>query len=111
MNEINTMLVLGKKREEEEETKEAASSSCERRATTPTTRAEAYYLRGQIFEKTGELQLALRDYQHALTINPNFINAAYAKAACQNKSGNYEEAIKTYNEAFALETSDFSGAC
>lgn len=36
-------------------------------------------------------------------MNPSLINAAFAKAACENKIGKFEEAIDTYNEAFALE--------
>jgi hypothetical protein len=36
-------------------------------------------------------------------MNPSLINAAFAKAACENKIGKFEEAIDTYNEAFAME--------
>ncbi len=78
------------------------------RPATPTSQSEAFYLRGQIFEKKGDYSLAIRDYQHALEINPSLINAAYAKAACLNKLGNFEDAINTYNQAFALETPEFS---
>lgn len=64
---------------------------------SPTKQADAFYLRGQIFERKGDFEGALRDYQHALTLNPGLVNAAYAKAACQNKIGKFEEAILTYN--------------
>lgn len=35
------------------------------------------------------------------------VNAAFAKAACENKIGNYEDAINSYNHAFAID-SDFN---
>jgi tetratricopeptide (TPR) repeat protein len=41
-----------------------------------------------------------------LELNPKLINAAFAKAACENKVGRFEEAIETYNEAFALEKTE-----
>ena len=66
-------------------------------------KAQAYYLRGQIHERKGDLTVAITDYKQALASDPALINAAFAKAACENKIGNYEEAINTYNEAFAME--------
>ncbi len=92
MLEVNTMLIvnndIGNARDD---------VSQETRPATPTTQSEAFYLRGQIFEKKGDYSLAIRDYQHALEINPSLVNAAYAKAACLNKLGNFEDAINTYN--------------
>ena len=92
MLEVNTMLIvtndIGNARDD---------MSQETRPATPTTQSEAFYLRGQIFEKKGDYSLAIRDYQHALEINPSLVNAAYAKAACLNKLGNFEDAINTYN--------------
>ena len=35
-----------------------------------------------------------------LELDPNFFNAAYAKAACENIIGRYDDAINTYNLAF-----------
>lgn len=60
-------------------------------------------MRGQILEKKGEFNSAINDFQEALKLNPSLINAAFAKAACENKIGNFEDAINTYNEAFAIE--------
>ena len=42
----------------------------------------------------------------ALAINPALVNAAYAKAACQSKIGNFEESISAYNQAFQIENGD-----
>ena len=79
-------------------------------ASTPTNQGEAYYLRGQFFERKGEFALAIRDYQLALSLNPSLVNAAYAKAACESKIGKYEEAIVTYNQAFGIENSSDYGS-
>ena len=46
---------------------------------------------------------ALADYNKALEINPSSSNAAFSKAACLNKMGNYEEAILSYNNAFEID--------
>ena len=35
-----------------------------------------------------------------LELDPNLFNAAYAKAACENIIGRYDDAINTYNLAF-----------
>lgn len=34
-----------------------------------------------------------------LSIDPNHINAAYARGACENKRGNYDKAIEDYHLA------------
>jgi tetratricopeptide (TPR) repeat protein len=34
-----------------------------------------------------------------LDIDPNHINAAYARGACENKRGNFAKAIDDYNMA------------
>lgn len=34
-----------------------------------------------------------------LSIDPNHINAAYARGACENKRGNFAKAIEDYNMA------------
>ena len=36
-----------------------------------------------------------------MELDPNFFNAAYAKAACENIIGRYDDAIATYNLAFS----------
>jgi tetratricopeptide (TPR) repeat protein len=66
-------------------------------------KAQAYFQRGQVNEKKGDFNSAIKDFTKALEINPALVNAAFAKAACENKIGRFEEAIKTYNDAFALE--------
>jgi len=38
-----------------------------------------------------------------LEIDPNHINAAYARGACENKRGNFAKAIEDYNMALAID--------
>jgi tetratricopeptide (TPR) repeat protein len=47
----------------------------------------------------------LRDFQQALEIDPNHINAAYSKASAENQLGNYAQAIKDYHFALQLDSS------
>ena len=103
MTEINSMLLTTTTNTEGLQ----SYSSCFKDHKTPSSQAEAFYLRGQIHERQGDFTSAITDYQHATTINPLLVNALYAKAACQSKLGHYEEAIVTYNQAFALENSDY----
>jgi hypothetical protein len=39
-------------------------------------------------------------------MDPNFVNAAYSKAACENLVGRYEDAINTYESAFKRDGSE-----
>ena len=39
-----------------------------------------------------------------LELDPSFFNAAYGKASCENVIGRYDDAIQTYNQAFAKDT-------
>lgn len=67
MQEVNTMLVVVNHKATHMASEE---HSLDTRPATPNTQADAFYLRGQIFEKKGDYSLAIRDYQHALEINP-----------------------------------------
>ena len=39
------------------------------------------------------------DFTTVLEIDPNHINAAYARGACENKRGNFAKAIEDYHMA------------
>lgn len=69
----------------------------------PIKEAQAFFIRGQVHEKKNNMVNAIEDFKRALQINPSLISAAFAKAACENRLGNFEEAIDSYNEAFAIE--------
>jgi tetratricopeptide (TPR) repeat protein len=41
----------------------------------------------------------VEDFTTVLEIDPNHINAAYARGACENKRGNFAKAIEDYHMA------------
>ncbi len=41
-----------------------------------------------------------------LELDPEHVNAAYARGAAENKRGNYIKAIEDYNMALSLDTKD-----
>ena len=64
--------------------------------------AHAYFQRGLIHEKKGNMSQAIEDFNKALELDKSLVNAALAKAACANRIGKFEDAINTYNEALAI---------
>ena len=59
--------------------------------------ANAYYMRGILYQKIGNLEQAITDFTECLTINPDHYNAAYARGACEYKLGNFLKAIEDYD--------------
>ena len=47
--------------------------------------------------------MSIKDFTTVLEIDPNHINAAYARGACENKRGNFAKAIDDYNMALAID--------
>ena len=45
-----------------------------------------------------------------LELDPNFYNAAYGKATCENIIGRYDDAIESYSLAFAKDSEVNSAA-
>ena len=46
---------------------------------------------------------AIDDFTAVLSIDPQHINAAYARGACENKRGNFAKAIDDYNMALKID--------
>lgn len=44
---------------------------------------------------------AIQDFSEALRLDPDHVNAAYSRAACHNRKGNFAEAIDDYNMALS----------
>jgi len=63
--------------------------------------AISLYTRAKLAEKQKNYEQAIEDFGKALVLDPNFFNAAYGKAGCENIIGRYDDAIETYNIAFA----------
>lgn len=49
------------------------------------------------------IDASIDDFTTVLQIDPNHINAAYARGACENKRGNFAKAIEDYNMALAID--------
>ena len=59
------------------------------------------YTKAKLAEKQKNYEQAIEDFGKVLELDPNFFNAAYGKATCENIIGRYDDAIETYNLAFA----------
>lgn len=62
------------------------------------------YARAKLAEKQKNYEQAIKDFARVLELDPSFYNAAYAKASCESIIGKYEDAIVTYNLAFAQDS-------
>lgn len=56
----------------------------------------ALYVRGCILEKMGHIDESIEDFTRVLDLDPDHVNAAYARGACENRRGNFEKAIEDY---------------
>ena len=63
---------------------------------------EAYYNRGQAWNRKNELDRAISDFTHALNINPRFNETYFNRSRAFLKSGNLKKALDDAKKAFAL---------
>eukprot|EP00937_MAST-01D_sp_MAST-1D-sp2_P008190 g8190.t1 len=61
----------------------------------------ALYQRGRALSEAGDEHGAIADCTRVLQLDPDHVSAAYTRAACQNRVGQLDEAVRDY--AFALE--------
>jgi tetratricopeptide (TPR) repeat protein len=47
----------------------------------------------------GSIDESIEDFTRVLELDPDHINAAYARGACENRRGNFEKAIEDYQMA------------
>lgn len=73
----------------------------------PDTVPLAYYNRGQIFMKSGELGKAIADYSAAISINPAYFDAVYNRGIAYDKAGSTDLAITDFEHAASLKPSRF----
>jgi len=64
--------------------------------------AEAYYNRGNAYNKPGQYERAIKDYNEAIRLKPDYAEAYYNRGIVYLYLGQYERAIKDYNEAIRL---------
>ena len=63
----------------------------------------AYYNRGVAYDGKNEVDLAIRDYNQTIQLNPNSADAYNNRGYAYNQKGEIERAIEDYNQAIQLE--------
>jgi tetratricopeptide (TPR) repeat protein len=61
--------------------------------------ARGYYSRGCIYQKLKRDSLAVKDYNKALSLNPDYTDAYYNRGIIYEKNKKYDEALDDYNKA------------
>ena len=61
------------------------------------------------FSKVGDPESAIADFTTLLDLNPEMVNAAFARAACYNTLGMFNKAIEDYNFALLIDPSNGGG--
>ena len=64
--------------------------------------AEAYYNRGNAYEKKGQYDKAISDYSKAIEINPKYAKAYNNRGIAHAIRGQYEKTISDYNKAIEI---------
>jgi len=69
----------------------------------PDSATLPYTNRGLVYEKAGNLQLALKDYNRAIAISPGFRDAYINRGIVYGKSSLFTLAIKDFSRALAID--------
>src|SRR6516162_10540792 len=64
--------------------------------------ASAYYNRGLAYGHKGDFDRAIRDFDQAIKINPNYVEALYSRGLTYSNKGLWDRAIQDYDEAIKL---------
>ena len=64
--------------------------------------ADAYYNRGIVYGKQGNLTQSASDFAKALIINPNYAGTYYNSGIVYAKQGNFTQAISDYSKAIEI---------
>ena len=72
------------------------------KADTEKTHAEPYYFKGLYYENTGNTGEALKQFDQAISINYNFLDAHMDKGQTLYMAKRYEEAASTFNRAITI---------
>ena len=65
--------------------------------------ALVYYNRGGAYRNLGQSQRAIQDYDEAIRLNPEFIEAYYSRGSIYDNLGQPHRAIQDYDEAIRLD--------
>ncbi len=73
--------------------------------------ASAYYNRGHVFQKLGNLKAAIRDYTAAIELNGKDSDAFYNRGLVYARAGNYDAALKDFAIAIKLNPMSADAYC
>jgi uncharacterized membrane protein YhaH (DUF805 family)/regulator of sirC expression with transglutaminase-like and TPR domain len=68
--------------------------------------ADAYYNRGDAYDRMGEYGKAIADYNKAIELDPNHASAYYNRGCAYGEMGAYDKAVADYNKAIELNPND-----
>jgi tetratricopeptide (TPR) repeat protein len=80
----------------------ACSSLLQGDALTPKERAAIYSNRGLVVRAKGDVSRAVKDYGHAIALDPDFAPAWYNRANAREELGNHTGAVADYDQAIRL---------
>ena len=65
--------------------------------------ADGYYYRGEFYIKFEKFYAAIKDFEKALEIDPNYKEAYRGKGVCYSRLGDNDLAIKNYKKALEID--------
>ena len=68
--------------------------------------SRAYINRGNCYYDTGNIDLAIRDFDQALAIDPNYASAYSNRGTAYKHRGNLDRAIRDYDRSLELDPGD-----
>ena len=76
-----------------------AISDCMKLLKIDEKNVGGYYILGCAYERLGQIDRGIENFSIVLQLDPNHVNAIFARAACMNKKGDFTNAIEDYNKA------------
>ncbi|KRX08960.1 hypothetical protein PPERSA_08163 [Pseudocohnilembus persalinus] len=73
------------------------------RITKSYSRLILQTIKGCAYEKQGNIDQAIQNFSIVLQFDSRHVNAVFARAACQNRKGDFIKAIEDYNKALELD--------
>jgi len=72
----------------------------------PAQQSDVFYNHGNAYARKGQYDLAIQDYNQAIKLNPNNVNAITNRGNAYFSKGQYDLAIQDYNQALKLNPND-----